>query len=629
MIWTWASAIAIVSCVGSAVAASDLVTLVRDGKPTSVVVVADEPTQAARLGAAELQFWLRKASNATVPILSESQVPTDTRETLILVGDTKRTADLGIQSATFELEEVRICTFPGALALIGDDERSDGVRLSGTLWAVEAFAEQFLGARSLWPGALGQVVTKRMTIEVDKIDLRRIPLLRKRDIRNTGYNQRVQRGLDSLGWSAEEFKRHHAESERWFWFHRIGGSFRGNYGHAFGDYWERFHKDHPDWFALQPDGTRDNSRASDGHRARLCVSNRELIEQAARDRIAAMDENPTWDTVSISPNDGSKATFCQCESCKAWDAPGGKMIESWGPDGPLRHVSLTDRYVKFYSAVAEIVAKKFPNRYLGAYAYSAYTLPPVDAKLHPNVVIGFVGFSYLNEGIRQEARDSWLKWSQATEKIFWRPNLLTGGMGFPTVYVHRLAEDFSFCAEHGMMFTDFDCCYQHWATDGLNYYVLAKLLWDPDADVDAIIDDYCRAGFGPAADTVKKYFRQLEEMTTDFARTNLYEGRKKSQGVLARQYTDEFLAGLRALLEEADREAGHDDMARQRIAFLRKGLEYARIRRDWAIARALASKGDHEAAQRLKSIEAERDTWYQQLSISWALNAAYLRFYGY
>jgi hypothetical protein len=279
--------------------------------------------------------------------------------------------------------------------------------------------------------------------------------------------------------------------------------------------------------------------------------------------------------------------------------------------------------------VAEIVAQEFPDRYLGAYAYSAYALPPIYAKLHPNVIIGFVGFSYLNEEARQKARESWLKWSQAAKQLFLRPNLLMAGMGFPTVYVHRLAEDLRFCAENGMMFTDFDCCYQHWATDGLNYYVLARLLWNPNADVDAIVADYCRAGFGPAADPIREYFRHLEEMTTDLARSSAYEGRKKNPEVLAQHYTDEFLAKCRALLDEADRKAGDDDVVRQRIAFLRKAIRYARIRRDWTLARALAREGDREAAQRLRSIEADRDTWYQQLGISWALNAAYLRFYGY
>ena len=146
--------------------------------------------------------------------------------------------------------------------------------------------------------------------------------------------------------------------------------------------------------------------------------------------------------------------------------------------------------------------------------------------------------------------------------------------------------------------------------------------------MDAIVADYCQAGFGPAAENVMEYFRQLENMTTELANSSEYEGRKKNPEALAQCYTDEFLANCHALLDEADHKAD-DETVRQRIAFLRKALEYARIRRDWTLARAQVRQGDREAAQRVKDIEAERDAWYQKLGISWALNVAYLRFYGY
>jgi len=609
--------------------ALDDVTLVRDGRAVSVIVVGDKPTEAARRGAAELQKWLRKVTDAAVPIQPESRIDRQAQETLILMGDTKRTAALGLESKSLELEEIRIRTLPRMLVLIGDDERPDGVRLMGTVWAAETFAERHLGVRVLWPGELGEVVPRRSTVGIGKIDHRYVPPLRQRKIRNTGYNQRVQKGLDDLGWKADAFQRHHLESGPWFQFHRIGGSFQGSYGHAFGGYWKRFHKTHPEWFALQPDGTRDNSGADGGRRARLCVSNRGLIEQVARDRIEVARQHPTWDTVPISPNDGGRATFCQCAACKAWDAPEGQMIRSWGPKGPLRHVSLTDRYVKFYSAVAEVFAKEFPDRYLGAYAYTAYLLPPVRAKLHPNVTIGFVGSgaSYLHGDANPAVdRDSWLKWSKAAKRLFLRPNLLTAGMGLPCVYVHRLAEDLRFCAEHGMVLTDFDCCYQHWATDGLNYYVLAKLLWDRNSDVDEIVKDYCRAGFGPAAEPIEAYFRKLEALTDEVARC---EGPKGKRDILSESYTDGFLGACRSLFDEANRRAGDDRLVRQRIGFLRKGLEYARLRRDWVLAKAASQKGDRKAVKRLEAVIAERDQWYQELGISWALNVPYLRFYRY
>jgi hypothetical protein len=38
-------------------------------------------------------------------------------------------------------------------------------------------------------------------------------------------------------------------------------------GNAFGHLWVKYAKDHPDWFALQPDGTRDQSRDPDRARS--------------------------------------------------------------------------------------------------------------------------------------------------------------------------------------------------------------------------------------------------------------------------------------------------------------------------------------------------------------------------
>ncbi|MFQ5811307.1 MAG: DUF4838 domain-containing protein, partial [Armatimonadota bacterium] len=82
------------------------------------------------------------------------------------------------------------------------------------------------------------------------------------------------------------------------------------------------------------------------------------------------------------------------------------------------------------------------------------------------------------------------------DRLFLRPNLLHSGKGFPVLFPHKLAKDLRYCAKTGMIVTDFDSCCHHWATNGLNYYVLAKLLWDPEAKVDKLIADYCRAGSG-------------------------------------------------------------------------------------------------------------------------------------
>ncbi|MCX8038155.1 MAG: DUF4838 domain-containing protein [Candidatus Sumerlaeia bacterium] len=619
------AAMVLAPCVGAAAV------LVRDGRPASVIVLADKPTRAARAAANELQMWIEKISGARIPIRMEKDLPPATNDWLILVGDTHRTRALGLDPAKFALEEIRIQTFPGALVLIGDDERPDGVPLEGTLWAVEQFAEDHLGVRVLWPGELGLVVPKKPTLEIGEINFRHVPVLRKRTIRNIGYSDRIQTGLDKLGWKAEDFKRHIAGAQAWFRFHRIGGSYNGNYGHAYGSYWARFSKTHPEWFALQPDGTRDNTKGDQGRRAQLCVSNRSLIEHIARECIEQLRKDPTKDCVSISPNDGSAVTHCLCKECEAWDAPEGEIIEMWGPNERTRHVSLSDRYVRFYSEIAALVARELPDRYLGAYAYSVYRTPPLHAKLHPNIVLGFVGFDYLNEVLRQKSRDHWLKWAESARQIFLRPNALMAAMGHPTFYGHRLADDIRFCLEHGMIAADFDCCYQHWAGDGLNYYVLAKVLWNPQADVDAIVRDYCRAGFGPAADAVREYFAFLEDKTAEFARSNASQEKGKSVPALFAEWcTDDYFARCNALLDAAAKQAAGQPTVLERVAFLRKAVEMAQLRREWLIARSAGKAGNREASQKAKQLQAKLDRWYQErLGLSWALNAASLKFYGY
>ncbi len=81
------------------------VLLIEEGMPTSTIVIADIPTDAAREGAADLQMWFQKSSGAAVPIRTESEVPPDTEGTLILVGDSERTRALGIDSAELQIEE--------------------------------------------------------------------------------------------------------------------------------------------------------------------------------------------------------------------------------------------------------------------------------------------------------------------------------------------------------------------------------------------------------------------------------------------------------------------------------------------------------------------------------------------
>ncbi|MGI5819637.1 MAG: DUF4838 domain-containing protein [Armatimonadota bacterium] len=603
-------------------------TLVSEGQAVATIVTADRPSGAARDGARMLQDYLRRISGAELAVVGASRAPDGAR---ILVGSSPLTEAHGYVDDELALEQAIVRVHGDDLVVIGDDATPEGRALMGTRHAAVMLLRE-IGVRWLWPGELGTVTPELATITLaDDLQLDWTPLLLKRGLRSAGYNDRVQRGLDALGWSAEDFQAMHARDiGDWYAAHRIGGSFAGSYGHAYGGYWERYHEEHPEWFALQPDGTRDQGNI--GNRSRLCVSNPELIAHIAREKIAELRERPDVDCVSISPNDGGAATFCTCEACEAWDHPDGPIIQSYWPDVENRrreHVSLSDRYARFYNEIAKLVAEEHPDRLLGAYAYSAYRTVPVAQTLEPNILIGFVGVTYVNREGYEADIATFEGWAERSSQIFWRPNLLNGGMGFPQNFARPLARDVAAMAERGLTVTDFDCQYQHWALKGLTYYTLAEMLADPGADPDAIIDDYCAAGFGPAAREIGAYFDALEAVTGRIHEDSAFLGRRENNEVLAAYYDDETLAGLQAHLDAAREAAADDATVLERIDFLQVAVDYARVNRDFVLARHAVRSGEADRREEMEAAELAREQFYQRVGLSWAINSAYLKFYGF
>ena len=99
----------IVSAAAPADAPAD-VTLVRDGKPVSVIVLEAKPTRSAQMGALELQHHVKLITGATLPILKKK--PAEKVETVIYIGG--RNKDLK--------EETSIIQFkPGEILLTGGD----------------------------------------------------------------------------------------------------------------------------------------------------------------------------------------------------------------------------------------------------------------------------------------------------------------------------------------------------------------------------------------------------------------------------------------------------------------------------------------------------------------------------
>jgi hypothetical protein len=185
--------------------------------------------------------------------------------------------------------------------------------------------------------------------------------------------------------------------------------------------------------------------------------------------------------------------------------------------------------------------------------------------------------------------EDWDAWSAKASKMYWRPNTLSSPYRVAELKFNKeFGADLHYAAHHSTIATDFDAIINNWATEGLNYYVVAKMSWNPDANVQQLVDEYCRDGFGPAADEIRRYFKIAEEIT-DVREPEMFRRYNNGNPInvtvhvrpdtLIEFYTPEKMAQLRALLDVATKKlAGtENEEFRKRVDFLRIGLDWTDI----------------------------------------------------
>ncbi len=568
--------------------------LVQNGQPRSIIVTPAEPNDVVQLAAEELQYHLRKMSGAAILIVADGQ-PVAEGLVRIYVGPSVATRSLGIDETKLPSEGIVVKAVAGALVLLGDDrplspnkepDPFDENCRTGTLFAVYDLLQDHLGVRWLWPGEGGEVIPKRRTVEVPDLDIEEAPRLLKRQMRNPFRESYFERDILPAAPDAdrEAFLKKGREQFIWGRRMRLGRNTVLRFGHAFTRWWERYGEEHPEYFGLtsdHADGSQSRTPPTAGpDRLKMCVSQPKLWEQLVanwqEERERNADHPEVARTLNACENDGSQG-FCECEACAAWDVP-GRMIET--SSGPK--LCLSDRYVRFWNELAKRMREIDPNSYVCGYAYSRYRMPPEKTKVLPGVLLGYVGDpGYPSEpGARDAFRAQWQAWGDAGAELLYRPNVLHSDTAIPKATPVAMAQDLQFFIENGCKGTDYDSLLGYWSTAGPNYYVVARIQWDTEADPAHLADEYYSA-FGPAEAKVREYFAYWAKLAERFwgKRDRVLElgygsGSRGRIRILPEIYREEdFAKGFR-ILDEAENAAGNDAPVRARVEFLRKGLEH-------------------------------------------------------
>lgn len=550
--------------------AADLV-LAEKGKGALPIVLAKGSSAFTRAAVNELAASIEKVTGAR-PQIIEGELAVVPPQA-IWVGVQPGVAKL-FPGMDFEFqfpEETLLAANDKHVVIAGRDRWAapDAQTEYGTVNAVYTFIQDQLGVRWLWPGELGEDVISKDRIVLAPFEQRYHPQIRSRE----GVFH-----YSSLG------DKGYGKSHEWTLRQRLQlGSLTMEGGHGFGDWWERYHEKYPEIFALQPDGTR--SGFPNPRTAKLCVSNPLVLKLWLEEVEADLNANPGKTVFNASPNDSWASGHCVCANCRAWDHPDGEPRRfNWYKLAEV-HPALSDRDVTFANKAGEKLKAKYPGKdyrvLMLSYGHSRPA--PVVARPADNVIMTLVANFYGRTGLvdvgstRGETyREQFDAWAKVTSSFFWRPN--TGSpagwqQGLPDLSTQQTIRDLKDVAAAGCRGIYIDGVWEHWATLGPQYYVMAQLVWDSKKDGQAILADYYQRGFGPAAGAVREYYEGLEKARM------AYTAKNPDGGVFLfpELYTPELLRESQERLTRAAAAAPAGSLYQRRVAFVQVGLDYTRL----------------------------------------------------
>ncbi|MCX7704710.1 MAG: DUF4838 domain-containing protein [bacterium] len=460
------------------------VLLVENGNAKSVILIPAQAHEDEQFAAKELAEHIEKMSGCKIDVVKETlgkgwQINPGLGNKgvcYIFLGTCAMTPEIekairssGDDPASFMIKAE---SNPSGISNI----RIAGLSPEGTLFGVYELLEQ-MGVRWYMPGDIGTVIPEKKTIAVSEQNTIQVPSFHARHL---------QMAVDRT----------------WYRRMRLGGPyFPSAHGINIGK--ADINKE-PELFALV-NGKRQQSQ--------LCISNPEVLARAIKETKNYFRKNPAAPWIGMGPNDG--AGFCECENCRALD--GGDF------DDFENEVSMTDRYIWFFNRVLEGIADEFPGKKIGFYCYSCYMKPPVKVKPDPKIVPAFAPISLcrihgMSNPICPE-RSYYRKIMEAWGKIL--PETYERGYffnladpGFPFSKVHAIRDEIPVAKELGIRGWRVETI-PHWASMTPTIYIATKLFWNHTSDVDALIHDFAKNFFGPAAVEMEKYIVLMDSALRD------------------------------------------------------------------------------------------------------------------
>ncbi len=466
-------------------------TLAHDGQADAVIVIGDDADDCIRTAADELQRYLEKSSGASFACVEASAYKAGGKA--ILLGDSALMRRLCPDAAPAETDAFLLYSDGTHLCILGGGSR-------GTLYGVYTFLEEYLGVRWFTPTL--EVVPEQRTIEIDSA-IRRVVKpsfsVRRNDCMGTNDAYRARSKMNVSFW--KDMPEYGGALTYVLWDVTLDKLVP-----------DALYATHPEYFALQPDGTRSTDH--------VCLSHPDVLAVAVENARTAIRDCPR-DSKYIHIGQKDNQNYCRCEACEA-------LYERYGTVSAVT--------ILFTNAFADALDEEFPDFTFTFYAYLETDTPPEDLSLRcrPNVAPVLCGLhgacrshpltscgavdgddSFMNlygEREPQIARDfaNWVKIADTTYIYDYTINFLNTAQFFSNL--GTMQSTMQYMHELGITGYIYNCGDGHEAAfNELRNYLLCRLQWDVNCDVEYHMTDFLRAYYGEDA---APYIKQILDIQT-------------------------------------------------------------------------------------------------------------------
>jgi len=465
----------------------DKVQLYKDGKTAYTIVVSADALPAEKTAASEISKYLETIAGTAPETVLDTEKAKGKRE--IVVGKTNRETNIDREAAG---EEGLIIQWEGKSVFITGPQKNFG---RGTLYAAYEFLRQ-LGCEFYAKDT--ETVPSDPDLSVKKQNLTQSSPFENRDIYwSCVFDEVISAKLRLNACLSTESR-------------NISEAYGGMRGYALNKAVHTFNKiispeeyfaEHPEYFA-EINGERTCKHLY----SQICMTNPDVLRLTIEKVKEWLHQDPNARIVSVSQNDSFVIdSYCTCENCSAINE------EEGSPAGSM---------LRFINAVADGIKDEFPDVAIDMLAYQYSITPPKKTVPRENVIVRYCTGNCYPHPIAEcesnaNSKANIQNWNAICNRLYiWDYTTNFAQYLCPIANFYSLKPNLQFFRDNGVKGVFEQGMYQEGESGefgDLRAYVLAKLMWNPEEDLESLIDNFMSAFYGNGAKYVREYFDLLHQ----------------------------------------------------------------------------------------------------------------------